>query len=93
MVTQVQTQTMNLGRCYDKMLIYSNKKSLESSILCPYVDTVENDINEIIKKKLLKLMCTKQSIKVQFYQPKGTIYLSTWATKRPLGRFIIITIS
>ena len=68
-LTQVQTDNELIEEKYDQLLNYFNEKSLESNIylcnLCPRVDILVSDINEIIKDyvmitRVLTLMCIKR---------------------------------
>ena len=92
---QVQTDYELIEEKYDQLLNYFNEKSPETNIylcsLCPRVDTLVSDINEIIKEyvmiiRVLKLMCIMRfnkrgQLKIHFYQPRDTIHLSTSGTK------------
>ena len=66
---QVQTDYELIEEKYDQLLNYFNEKSPETYIylcsLCPRVDTLVSDINEIIKDnvmitRVLTLMCMKR---------------------------------
>ena len=66
---QVQTDYELIEEKYDQLLNYFNEKSPETNIylcnLCPRVDTLVSDINEIIKDyvmitRVLTLMCIKR---------------------------------
>ena len=66
---QVQTDNELIEEKYDQLLNYFNEKSPETNIylcnLCPRVDTLISDINEIIKDyvmitRVLTLMCIKR---------------------------------
>ena len=66
---QVQTDYELTEEEYDQLLNYFNEKSPETNIylcsLCPRVDTLVSDINEIIKDnvmitRVLTLMCMKR---------------------------------
>ena len=67
--TQVQMDYELIEEKYDQLLNYFNEKSLESYIylcsLCPRVDILVSDTNEIIKDyvmntRVLTLMCMKR---------------------------------
>ena len=92
---QVQTDYELIEEKYDQLLNYFNEKSPETNIylcsLCPRVDTLVSDINEIIEDnvmitRVLTLMCMKRffnkrgQLKIHFYQPRDTIQLSTLGT-------------
>ena len=68
-LAQVQMDYELIEEKYDQLLNYFNEKSLESNIylssLCPRVDILVSDTNEIIKDyvmitRVLTLMCIKR---------------------------------
>ena len=68
-LTQVKMDYELIEEKYDQLLNYFNEKCLESNIyfcsLCPHVDILVSDINEIIKvyvmiTRVLSLMCIKR---------------------------------
>ena len=68
-IMQVQTDYELIEEKYDQLLNYFNEKSPETNIylcnLCPRVNTLVSDINEIIKDyvmitRVLTLMCIKR---------------------------------
>ena len=85
---------------YDQLLNYISEKSPESNIylcsLCPRVDTLVKDINEIIKRLCQDHQGTfidvhkafynrRNQLKVHFYQPKDNIHLAASGTRGLLG--------
>ena len=85
---------------YDQLLNYISEKSPESNIylcsLCPRVDTLVKDINEIIKRLCQDHQGTfidvhkafynrRNQLKAHFYQPKDNIHLAASGTRGLLG--------